>query len=25
VLLMLNWNVLSEWAHAASLYLLAAG
>lgn len=25
VLLMLNWNGLSEWARAASLYLLAAG
>ena len=24
VLLMLNWNALSEWAHAATLYLLAA-
>lgn len=24
VLLMLNWSVLSEWAHAATLYLLAA-
>ncbi|MEX0817981.1 MAG: NADH-quinone oxidoreductase subunit N [Pirellulaceae bacterium] len=24
VLLILNWNVLSEWARAASLYLLAA-
>ena len=24
LLLMLNWNVLSEWAHAATLYLLAA-
>ncbi|MCA9119336.1 MAG: NADH-quinone oxidoreductase subunit N [Planctomycetaceae bacterium] len=24
ILLMLNWNVLSEWAHAATLYLLAA-
>lgn len=24
LLLMLNWNALSEWAHAATLYLLAA-
>ena len=24
LLLMLNWNVLSEWAHAATLFLLAA-
>lgn len=24
ILLMLNWNALSEWAHAATLYLLAA-